>query len=116
MLSRILHSALRVAALSLIGSTPSLAHRIEVGTGVFCATEKQVERFVAVFDGDARAAIDVVNAEENDPTACVLGSVADIGAAELATGASDRTALRLVAGLAVGLRSQRGVKDVSWPR
>lgn len=79
MCSRTLTSALCVAALSLILSIPSRAHRIEVGTGVFCVTEKQVARFVAVFDGDARAAVNAVNAEEKDPTACVLGSVADLG-------------------------------------
>jgi hypothetical protein len=44
----------------------------EVGASLVCDTQSQAERFVALFAGDAQAAIDAVNAEEHDPTACAL--------------------------------------------
>jgi hypothetical protein len=72
--------ALCVAALSLVMSTvistPTRTQDIELETGVFCDTQKQMERYVAVFDGDMQRAINAVNSEEKDPTACVYGTIA----------------------------------------
>jgi hypothetical protein len=89
-------------------SSPSRAHKIEVGTGVFCDTQKQVERFVAVFDGDARAALNVVNAEEKDPTACVLGTVGFIRGSEVAAARSRSGSYQIVEVLVVGFLTQSG--------
>ena len=112
MCSRTLTSALCIAALSLTLSIPSRAHRIEVGTGVFCVTEKQVERFVAVFDGDARAAMNVVNAEDKDPTACVVGTVAFVRGAEVATARSRSGTYHIVEVLVVGFLTEAGFRPV----
>ena len=85
MFAKIMHYTLGVAALSLLLCFPSRAHKIEVGTGIFCDTQQHVERFVALFDGDARAAMNAVNAEANDPTACTGGTVALIRGPEFVT-------------------------------
>ena len=76
MFTRTMIYTLGIAVLSLLLCSPARAQKIEVGTGIFCDTQKQVERFVALFDGDARTAMNAVNAEENDPTACVMGTIA----------------------------------------
>ena len=76
MFTRTMIYTLGIALLSLLLCSPARAQKIEVGTGIFCDTQKQVERFVALFDGDARTAMNAVNAEENDPTACVMGTIA----------------------------------------
>ncbi len=76
MFTRTMIYTLGIALLSLLLCSPARAQKIEVGTGIFCDTQKQVERFVALFDGDARTAMNAVNAEENDPTACVIGTIA----------------------------------------
>ncbi len=76
MFTRTMSYTLGIALLSLLLCSPARAQKIEVGTGIFCDTQKQVERFVALFDGDARTAMNAVNAEENDPTACVMGTIA----------------------------------------
>jgi hypothetical protein len=102
--------ALCVAALSLMLSTPAHAHRIEVGTGVFCDTQRQVERFVAVFNGDARAALNVVNAEEKDPTACVFGTIAYIRGPEVATARSRSGTYHIVEVLVVGFLTEAGFR------
>jgi hypothetical protein len=54
----------------------------EVGTSLICDTQTQVERFVALFSGDTQAAIDAVNAQEKNPTACALVAVAYLRGAE----------------------------------
>ena len=70
----ILNHALCVAALSLLISAPSRAETVEVETGVFCDTQQQMERYVALYNGDMQAALNAVNTEVNDPTACVYGT------------------------------------------
>ena len=92
MLATIMRHTLGIAALSLLLSVPSLAHKIEVGTGIFCDTQQQVERFVALYEGDARAAMNAVNAEANDPTACIAGNVAFIRGPEFLTTRTTRGA------------------------
>ena len=53
MFATITRYTLGIAALSLLLCVPSRAHKIEVGTGIFCDTQQQVERFVALYEGDA---------------------------------------------------------------
>ena len=53
---------------------PACAADYEVRTNLLCDTREQAERFVALFNGDAEAAVVAVNAEEQDPTACALMS------------------------------------------
>jgi len=108
MFTSTLSYALCVAALSLLLSIPSRAHNIEVGTGVFCDTQKQMERFVAVFDGDAQTAVNAVNAEENDPTACVFGTIAFIRGPEAATARSRSGTYHIVRVIVVGFMTHSG--------
>lgn len=102
--------ALCVAALSLLLSAPARAQTIEVDTGVFCDTQKQMERFVAVFDGDAQIAVNAVNAEENDPSACVFGTIAFIRGPEIATARSRSGTYHIVRVIIVGLMTQSGFR------
>ncbi len=43
---------------------------------MICDTQKQIERYVQLFDGNQDAAIKAVNAEEKNPSACALTNVA----------------------------------------
>src|SRR6266705_1924997 len=108
MFTRYLSYALCVAAFSLLSNLPARAHKIEVGTGIFCDTQRQVERFVALFDGDAKIAMDAVNAEENDPTACILGTVAFIRSPEFVTARNKNDAYHVVRVLVIGFFSEAG--------
>jgi hypothetical protein len=108
MFTSILKHALCVAALSLMMALPSRAQTVEVGTGVFCDTQQQMERFVAVHDGDTQAAINTVNAEENDPTACVLGTIAFIRGPEIATARNSSGTYHIVRVIVVGVITQAG--------
>ena len=113
MLNRPLIYTLCVAAFCLAWCSQAQARneaRIEVGTGVFCDTQRQVERFVAVFDGDSRAAVDAVNAEENDPTACVFGTVAFIRGPEISTARSRSGAFNIMRVIVVGFLTEAGLR------
>src|SRR5262249_49526641 len=77
MLNRPLIYTLCVAAFCLAWCSQAQARneaRIEVGTGVFCDTQRQVERFVAGFGGGSRAAGNAVNAQADGPTGCRVGT------------------------------------------
>jgi hypothetical protein len=71
-----LTKALATAALSLLLGLSAEAHGIEIGAGIFCDTQKEVERFLALFDGDAAATMNTVNTEAKDPTACGYAYIA----------------------------------------
>src|SRR6516162_6756428 len=55
---------------------PAQSQRIKVGTGAFCDTQQQMERFVALFDGHGETAVNSVNAAAKDPSSCGFGTVA----------------------------------------
>jgi hypothetical protein len=84
----------------------------EVGTSIICDTQTQVERFVALFSGDTQAAIDAVNAEEQDPTACALVDVAYLRGAEIGMARSGDSAFEIVRILVVGIDTAAGIQAV----
>ena len=53
---------IHVTLLSVLLSFSARAQNVEVGTGIVCDTQKQMERFVALFHDDAEAAVKAVNA------------------------------------------------------
>jgi hypothetical protein len=57
-------------ALALFIVFPVHAQELFTGSGVICDTREQVERYVAVYDGNADTAIELVNAEADSKSAC----------------------------------------------
>ena len=106
----VLNRALCVAALSLLISAPSRAETIEVETGVFCDTQQQMERYVALFSGDIQAALNAVNTEVNDPTACVYGTIAYIRGPEIATARNSKETYHIVKVIVVGFMTHSGFR------
>lgn len=64
---------------------------------------------MALLDGGAEAAIKVVNAEENNPTACVVATVAFLRGPQLATVRGKAGTYQIVKVLVVGLHTAHGV-------
>jgi hypothetical protein len=87
--------AVRLAAIALLLAAPAQAqeaakspetegHRnVEIATNLICDTQQQVERFVAIFDGNAETAINAVNKEAKSPHACVIATAAYVKGEEL---------------------------------
>jgi hypothetical protein len=84
------------------------AQEVELGPGLVCDTQKQVERFVALYSGDAQAAVNAVNAEMNDPTACGLANMAFVRGPQLATARNKDTTFDIVQILVVGVANEAG--------
>jgi hypothetical protein len=68
----------------------------EVGASLVCDTQTQAERFVALFSGDAQAAVDAVNAEEHDPSACALINAAYLRGSHVGTARYGDNAFEIV--------------------
>ena len=104
-------SALGVPLLSLFTCFPAQAQTIEVGSGIFCNTRQQVERFVALFDGNAEAAINAVNLEEKHAGACVGGTIAFIRGPEIATARTWNMTFHIVQVTVVGVLTDAGLQS-----
>jgi hypothetical protein len=91
---------------------PAQAADYEVGASLVCDTKGQAERFVALFNGDAQAAIRVVNAEEKDPTACMIMNVAYMRGAQLGTARHGDNAFEIIRILVVGIETEDGLRPV----
>ena len=91
---------------------PACAADYEVRTNLLCDTREQAERFVALFNGDAEAAVVAVNAEEHDPTACALMNVAYLRGSQIAMARHGEHAFEIVRILVVGILTETGVKPV----
>ena len=104
-------SALGVAWLSLLTCLPAQAQKIEIGSGIFCDTQKHVEQFVALFDGNAEAAINAINVEEKNAGACVGGTIAFIRGPEIATARTWNMTFHIFQVTVVGVLTAAGLRS-----
>jgi hypothetical protein len=91
---------------------PLQATDYEVGASLICDTQAQVERFVSLFTGDAHAAIQLVNTEEENPSACAIMSVAYMRGRQLGMARHGDNAFEIVHILVVGVETENGVRAV----
>ena len=105
-------TALIVAILSLVTCLPAHAYETETGAVMICDTQKQVERYVQIFDGNPRAAIGAVNTEENDPNACALADVSYVQGPDVGMARSSSHAFRIVPIAVVGVSTSSGYAPV----
>jgi hypothetical protein len=85
----------------------------EYDTGVICDTQKQAERLAMLLDGDEHTAVAMVNAEERDPSACAVETVAFVRGASLATARSRADTFAVVEILVVGADLGSGLQSVA---
>ena len=85
----------------------------EYGTGVICVTQKQAERLAILLDGNEHTAIAMVNAEERDPSACTVETVAFVRGASVATARSKAEAFAVVEILVLGVDLGSGFQGVA---
>ena len=102
-----------VAVVLGAAALPAQAHEVETGKVLVCDTQKQVERFVTLFDGNAQAAISAVNAEEQDPTACAVVDIAYVSGPQLGIARSRTEAFQIVPIIVVGVNTPAGLRPTS---
>jgi len=100
------------ALLAWLLCTSARAADYEVGVSLACDTQPQVERFVALFTGDAQAAIGAINAEEQNPSACVIRNVAYMRGTKVGMARHGDRAFVIVRILVVGIKTYRGIHPV----
>jgi hypothetical protein len=86
---------------------------IHVGTGLVCDTQQQVKRFVSVYDGDIESAVSAVNAEERDPTACVMAAMAYVTGDPIDTAIHNYKTFQIVPVLVVGIVTKQGLQAIT---
>ena len=84
----------------------------EVASSLVCDTQEQVERFVALFAGDAQAAIRLVNAEQKNPTACAMMNIAFVRGNHLGTARHGDNAFHITHILVIGVENGNGIQPV----
>jgi hypothetical protein len=94
----------------LCGSAQAMDY--DVGTSLVCDTQSEAERFVALYSGDAQAAIDAVNAEELSPAACALVNIAYLRDSQIGIARHGDNAFEIVRILVVGVNSAGGLRPV----
>jgi len=104
--------ALYLVVLSLMIVSPACSQEYEHGTALLCNTQKQVERYVALFDGKEQSAINAINVEEQNPTACALETVAFMRGPELGTARNKESAFRIVRILVLGVETPSGLQSI----
>jgi hypothetical protein len=103
-------SLLALLAATLCGSAQAMDY--EVGTSLVCDTQSQAERFVALFSGDAQAAVNAVNAEDQNDTACALVNVAYLRGSHVGIARKGDNAFEIVRILVVGIDTATGIQAV----
>ena len=104
--------AISLALLSLIIFSPARAQEYEHGAALLCDTQRQVERYVELFNGKEQSAINTVNTEEQNPAACVLETVAFMRGRELGTARNKESAFQIVRILVVGVETPSGLRSI----
>jgi hypothetical protein len=112
-----MNSALRVLLFCLCLVTPAAAGdapnaNIQIGTTIICDTQKQMERFVVLFDGDFVTAMDKVNAEENNPTACIGATMAYVQGNELSKAKGTKGTYNIIRVLVLGITTPMGFQAI----
>ena len=86
--------------------------QIQVGAALACDTQQQVERFVAAYTGDAATAVNTVNSEEHDPSACGMASIAYVVSPPLVTARSKDATFQIVKIIVIGVINEDGFQPV----
>src|SRR5205085_4320574 len=82
---------------------------VEVGTRVICDTQEEVERFVALYDGDTEKTVERVNTAEREPAACSVSTMAYVRGSQLGTARSKDAAFEIAPILVLGIVTEAGV-------
>jgi hypothetical protein len=110
MRTKAIRYAIHLVLLSVLLCFSARAQEVEVGTGIVCDTQRQMERFVSLFDGDPEAAVKAVNAEEAEPNACVVATIAYVRGPHITTLRTKSATFQIVRVLVVGILTEAGFR------
>src|SRR5262245_17072252 len=86
------------------------ADEVEIGTGAVCDTEKQAERLASLVTDGAEVALQTVNAEEHDATACEVLTVAFVRGTRVGLVRTKDVTMEIVEILVLGVVTPSGLQ------
>jgi hypothetical protein len=89
------------------------AYEIETGSALICDTQKQAERLASFLDSNVQNALNIVNTEAHDPTACASATVAYVRGGVLGTIRNKSETYQVVEVLVVGVATDRGFRNIA---
>ncbi len=92
---------------------PARAQEVQVGTVMICDTQKEIERVVALLNGDARTAVSAVNAEEHNPSACAVADVAYLAGPQIGMARTRNDAFQILPVIVLGLSTPAGLHSIA---
>jgi hypothetical protein len=104
--------SLCLVAPAAAGERPDNNAEIQMGTTVICDTQKQMERFVVLFDGDFVSAMNKVNTEESNPTACIGATMAYVQGNELSKAKGTKGTYHIIRVLVLGITTPAGFQPI----
>jgi hypothetical protein len=108
-----LFRGIAVGSIVLLGG-PAFAADVAIGRGIICDTQEQMERYVAVFKGNAKDALTTVNTEAKKDDACSAAVVAYLVGDTAATARNDSgEAYKVLKILVLGVVTNLGVQQVA---
>ena len=117
--SKVFHSLMLGAAVVALAVPMSGAAEqkqdsdLQVGTGMICDTQRQIERLAVLLDNGPQEAAMTVNAEEKDPNACGYATIAYMQGSPISTTRSKQGAFNIVRITVVGVGTPQGFQVVS---
>jgi hypothetical protein len=91
------------------------AVKVQIASALVCDTQAQVERFVALFDGNVETALHAVNNEQTTRHACDVATIAYVMGPEVSTARSNGATFRVVRVLVLGVVTPDGIMKASVP-
>src|SRR5579871_6805972 len=91
----------------------AISQSVDIVTGPVCDTQEEVQRYIALYDGDAEATVAALNAEAHDPHACGVATVAYLRGPRTGVGWKHDTGFDIVRILVVGVDTKRGIQAVT---
>lgn len=96
--------------LLLLAAPAARADEVEMGTGAVCDTQKQAEHLASLITEDAAVALQTVNAEEHNATACEFLTVAFVRGSRVGMVTSNDITMEIVEVLVLGVVTSSGLK------
>jgi hypothetical protein len=107
--------ALLLACLPAQAEQDKESVRVQIASALVCDTQQQVERFVALFEGNVESALRAVNKEQTTPHACDVATIAYVMGPEVSTARSNGGTFRVVRVIVLGVLTPEGVMKASVP-
>jgi hypothetical protein len=102
-----------LSILFLLMCAPAEAYEVETGPVLICDTQEQVERFAQLFDGSHERAINTVDAEAHNPSACAVVNAAYVLGPQLGVARSRSYAFEITPVVVIGMTTPSGYRPLN---